>query len=146
MKSGDDKGFTLVEVLVTVSLVILVFLLHFQSALVIVRTLPISVLIAFITMKLMGVTSIRDITVSAASAAETSAVADAIAVGRALEPYGLLFIEEPLLSENPEGLKQIGRNLYVETDASGPAVTGVPESDGLGAASDKEHLGRGRRR
>ncbi|MBK5277189.1 MAG: efflux RND transporter permease subunit [Desulfuromonadales bacterium] len=48
---------SLVEESVVVSLVILVFLLHFRSALVIVLTLPISVLIAFITMKLMGVTS-----------------------------------------------------------------------------------------
>ncbi len=32
-----------------------------------------------------------------------------------------------------EGLKQLGRNLYVETDASGPALTGPPETDGLGA-------------
>ena len=47
----------LLEESIVVSLVILVFLLHFQSALVIVLTLPISVLIAFITMKLMGVTS-----------------------------------------------------------------------------------------
>ncbi len=47
----------LTEESVVVSLVILIFLLHFQSALVIVLTLPISVLIAFITMKLMGVTS-----------------------------------------------------------------------------------------
>jgi len=34
---------------------------------------------------------------------------------------------------NPEGLKQIGRNLYLETDASGTPVTGAPETDGLGA-------------
>lgn len=34
---------------------------------------------------------------------------------------------------NPEGLKQIGRNLYVETDASGTAVTGPPQTDGLGS-------------
>ena len=47
----------LTEESVVVSLVVLVFLLHFQSALVIVLTLPIAVLIAFITMKLMGVTS-----------------------------------------------------------------------------------------
>lgn len=47
----------LLEESIVVSLVILVFLLHFPSALVIVLTLPISVLIAFITMKLMGVTS-----------------------------------------------------------------------------------------
>jgi len=42
---------------IIVSLIIFIFLLHFRSALVIVLTLPISVLIAFITMKLMGVTS-----------------------------------------------------------------------------------------
>jgi flagellar basal-body rod protein FlgG len=34
---------------------------------------------------------------------------------------------------NPEGLKQIGRNLYLETDASGTPLTGEPETDGLGA-------------
>ncbi len=34
---------------------------------------------------------------------------------------------------NPEGLMQIGRNLYVETDASGVPVTGTPETDGLGS-------------
>lgn len=33
---------------------------------------------------------------------------------------------------NPEGLKQIGQNLFAETDASGPAVSGPPQSDGLG--------------
>ncbi|MBJ6750237.1 efflux RND transporter permease subunit [Geomonas anaerohicana] len=48
---------SLIEESVVVSLVILVFLLHFQSAMVIVLTLPIAVLISFITMKLMGVTS-----------------------------------------------------------------------------------------
>jgi len=36
---------------------------------------------------------------------------------------------------NPEGLKQIGQNLYVETDASGAAVTGTPQTDGMGAIS-----------
>lgn len=48
---------SLVEESIVVSLVILVFLLHFQSALVIVLTLPIAVLFSFITMKLMGVSS-----------------------------------------------------------------------------------------
>jgi Cu(I)/Ag(I) efflux system membrane protein CusA/SilA len=48
---------SLIEESIVVSLVILVFLLHFRSALVIVLTLPIAVLIAFITMKLMGVSS-----------------------------------------------------------------------------------------
>ena len=53
----DTLKENLLEESIVVSLVILVFLLHFPSALVIVLTLPISVLIAFITMKLMGVTS-----------------------------------------------------------------------------------------
>ena len=34
---------------------------------------------------------------------------------------------------NPEGLKQIGRNLFLETDASGVPVTATPQTDGLGA-------------
>ncbi|ACH39176.1 metal ion efflux pump, RND family, inner membrane protein [Citrifermentans bemidjiense Bem] len=53
----DTLKHSLVEESIVVSLVILVFLLHFQSALVIVLTLPIAVLISFITMKLMGVSS-----------------------------------------------------------------------------------------
>jgi Cu(I)/Ag(I) efflux system membrane protein CusA/SilA len=47
----------LTEESVVVSLVVLIFLLHFQSALVIILTLPIAVLISFITMRLLGVTS-----------------------------------------------------------------------------------------
>ncbi len=33
---------------------------------------------------------------------------------------------------NPAGLKSIGRNLFVETDASGDPTTGVPGDDGFG--------------
>lgn len=33
---------------------------------------------------------------------------------------------------NQAGLKSIGRNLYVETDASGPVTTGTPGQDGYG--------------
>jgi flagellar basal-body rod protein FlgG len=33
---------------------------------------------------------------------------------------------------NPEGLLTIGKNLYVETDASGQPITGTPQQDGLG--------------
>lgn len=33
---------------------------------------------------------------------------------------------------NPEGLLQIGKNLYIETDASGPPVQGNPQQNGLG--------------
>lgn len=34
---------------------------------------------------------------------------------------------------NPEGLEQVGRNLYIETDASGVPLTGPAQTDGLGA-------------
>lgn len=33
---------------------------------------------------------------------------------------------------NPAGLKQIGENLYAESGASGPPVTGTPSEDGFG--------------
>jgi Cu(I)/Ag(I) efflux system membrane protein CusA/SilA len=48
---------TLSEESIVVSLIVLLFLLHFHSAIVIVLTLPIAVLISFITMKLLGITS-----------------------------------------------------------------------------------------
>ncbi len=56
-RAVDTLKENLLEESIIVSLVVLLFLLHYQSALVIVLTLPVSVLIAFITMKLMGVTS-----------------------------------------------------------------------------------------
>ncbi len=34
---------------------------------------------------------------------------------------------------NPEGLKQIGKNLYKETAASGTPITASPQQDGMGA-------------
>jgi galactonate dehydratase len=56
-------------------------------------------------------------------------------LARALEPLGLLFIEEPLLSENPEGLSQIanlistpialGERLYSRWDFKGFLDIGV---------------------
>lgn len=57
MRAVETLKHALMEESVVVSLVILAFLLHFQSSIVIVLTLPIAVLISFITMKLMGVTS-----------------------------------------------------------------------------------------
>lgn len=53
----DTLKRTLTEESIIVSLVVLLFLLHFQSAIVIVITLPIAVLFSFIAMKLLGVTS-----------------------------------------------------------------------------------------
>jgi copper/silver efflux system protein len=57
MRAIDTLKHSLTEESIVVSLVILVFLLHFQSALVIVLTLPIAVLFSFIAMKIMGVSS-----------------------------------------------------------------------------------------
>lgn len=34
---------------------------------------------------------------------------------------------------NPEGVKQIGGTLYLETDASGPPIQGPPQQDGIGS-------------
>ena len=48
---------TMVEVLITVSLVILIFLWHFPSAIIPVITIPVAVLISFIPFRMMGVTA-----------------------------------------------------------------------------------------
>jgi copper/silver efflux system protein len=53
---GNMKS-TLVEVLITVSLVILIFLWHFPSAIIPVITIPVAVLISFIPFRMMGVTA-----------------------------------------------------------------------------------------
>jgi flagellar basal-body rod protein FlgG len=34
---------------------------------------------------------------------------------------------------NPEGLLQVGRNLYIESEASGTPIAGNPQEDGLGS-------------
>ena len=47
----------LIEMSIVVTLVVLVFLLHFRSSLVVVLTLPVAMLIAFIVMKYFGITS-----------------------------------------------------------------------------------------
>jgi Cu(I)/Ag(I) efflux system membrane protein CusA/SilA len=53
---GNMKS-TLVEVLITVSLVILIFLWHFPSAIIPVITIPVAVLISFVPFRMMGVTA-----------------------------------------------------------------------------------------
>ncbi|MCM2333438.1 MAG: CusA/CzcA family heavy metal efflux RND transporter [Anaeromyxobacteraceae bacterium] len=56
-RSIDTLRTTLVEVLLTVSLVILLFLLHLPSALIPLVTLPVAVLLSFIPFKAMGITA-----------------------------------------------------------------------------------------
>jgi Cu(I)/Ag(I) efflux system membrane protein CusA/SilA len=57
LRSIDNLKHTLIEELIIVSLVILIFLWHFPSAIIPVLTIPISIVLAFIPMRLMGVTS-----------------------------------------------------------------------------------------
>ena len=56
-RSIDNLKHTLIEEMIVVSLVIFVFLWHFPSAVIPVFTIPIAVLIAFIPMKAMGLSS-----------------------------------------------------------------------------------------
>jgi Cu(I)/Ag(I) efflux system membrane protein CusA/SilA len=57
LRSIDNLRHTLVEELIIVALVILVFLWHIPSGIIPVLTIPISIVLAFIPMRLMGVTS-----------------------------------------------------------------------------------------
>jgi Cu(I)/Ag(I) efflux system membrane protein CusA/SilA len=57
LRSIDNLKQTLTEELVIVSLVILIFLWHIPSAVIPIITIPVSVIIAFIPMKAMGLTS-----------------------------------------------------------------------------------------
>ncbi|MBI4889611.1 MAG: efflux RND transporter permease subunit, partial [Acidobacteria bacterium] len=57
LRSIDNLKHTLYEELAIVSLVILVFLWHIPSALIPIITIPVAVIIAFIPMKAMGLTS-----------------------------------------------------------------------------------------
>ncbi len=57
LRSIDNLKHTLTEELVIVGLVILVFLWHIPSALIPIVTIPVAVIISFIPMKMMGITS-----------------------------------------------------------------------------------------
>ena len=57
LHSIDTLKFTVIEVIVTVSLIVLLFLWHIPSALIPMITIPIAVLIAFIPFRAMGITA-----------------------------------------------------------------------------------------
>ena len=57
LRSIDNLKQTLIEELIIVALVILVFLWHFPSAIIPVLTIPVAIVISFIPMRLLGVTS-----------------------------------------------------------------------------------------
>ncbi len=56
-RSIDNLKSTLIEVILTVSLVILLFLGHVPSALIPIITIPVAVLISFIPFRMMGVSA-----------------------------------------------------------------------------------------
>jgi len=56
-RSIDTLKSTVIEVLITVSLVILIFLWHIPSALIPIITLPVIILLSFIPFRMMGVTA-----------------------------------------------------------------------------------------
>ncbi len=57
LASIDNLKWTLLEELAVVALVILIFLWHFPSAIIPILTIPVAVLIAFVPMRLMGMSS-----------------------------------------------------------------------------------------
>jgi len=57
LRSIDNLKHTLTEELIIVAIVILIFLWHFPSAIIPIITIPVAVIIAFIPMKAMGLTS-----------------------------------------------------------------------------------------
>jgi copper/silver efflux system protein len=57
LRSIDNLKHTLIEELVIVSLIILLFLWHIPSALIPIVTIPVAIIISFIPMRLMGVSS-----------------------------------------------------------------------------------------
>jgi len=57
LRSIDNLKHTLIEELVVVSAVILIFLWHIPSAIIPIITIPVAIIIAFIPMKAMGITS-----------------------------------------------------------------------------------------
>jgi Cu(I)/Ag(I) efflux system membrane protein CusA/SilA len=56
-RSIDNLKWTLLEVVITVSLIILLFLWHIPSAVIPITTIPLAILISFIPFRLMGVTA-----------------------------------------------------------------------------------------
>jgi len=57
LRSIDNLKSTLIEVILTVSIIVLLFLWHIPSALIPIITIPIAVLLSFIPFRMMGVTA-----------------------------------------------------------------------------------------
>ena len=106
---------TLIEELIVVTLVILVFLLHFRSTLIPALLLPIAVLLAFIPMKLMGLTanimSLGGIAI-AIGAMVDAAIIVVENVHKRLERWEHEGAKEPRAEVVLQALQEVGRPIF----------------------------------
>jgi copper/silver efflux system protein len=113
--SIDTLRHTLIEELVVVTLVILVFLLHFRSTLVPALLLPIAVLLAFIPMKQMGLTanimSLGGIAI-AIGAMVDAAIIVVENVHKRLEAWEVAGKKEPRAQVVLLALQEVGRPIF----------------------------------
>ena len=113
--SIDTLEHTLIEELIVVTLVILIFLLHFRSTLVPALLLPIAVLLAFIPMKLMGLTanimSLGGIAI-AIGAMVDAAIIVVENVHKRLERWEHEGCKEPRAEVVLQALQEVGRPIF----------------------------------
>jgi Cu(I)/Ag(I) efflux system membrane protein CusA/SilA len=106
---------TLIEELIVVTLVILVFLLHFRSTLIPVLLLPIAVVLAFIPMKQMGLTanimSLGGIAI-AIGAMVDAAIIVVENVHKRLERWERAGSKEPRAEVVLQALQEVGRPIF----------------------------------
>ena len=106
---------TLLEELIVVTLVILVFLLHFRSTLIPALLLPVAVLLAFIPMKLMGLTanimSLGGIAI-AIGAMVDAAIIVVENVHKRLERWAREGAQEPRAEVVVQALQEVGRPIF----------------------------------
>jgi copper/silver efflux system protein len=113
--SIDTLKHTLIEELIVVTLVILVFLLHFRSTLIPALLLPIAVLLAFIPMKQMGLTanimSLGGIAI-AIGAMVDAAIIVVENVHKRLERWEHEGSKEPRAEVVLQALQEVGRPIF----------------------------------
>src|SRR2546428_4255420 len=113
--SIDTLRHTLIEELIVVTLVILLFLLHFRSTLVPALLLPIAVLLAFIPMKQMGLTanimSLGGIAI-AIGAMVDAAIIVVENVHKKLEAWEASGKKEPRAEVVVAALQEVGRPIF----------------------------------
>ena len=113
--SIDTLRHTLIEELIVVTLVILVFLLHFRSTLIPALLLPIAVLLAFIPMKQMGLTanimSLGGIAI-AIGAMVDAAIIVVENVHKRLERWEQEGAKEPRADVVLQALQEVGRPIF----------------------------------